>query len=313
MRHCKLSAKPHRQWISGDQLRHFADSQTTAHRLCSGPDAWAERLGEDVLIASPDDAARDALRAELRQWSEEHGLAWQRVFGKLLPRHNEERRAPSLLQGDPALPWQTVVAENGMRFGLDFAAGYSVGLFLDQRANRALLRGSGARRVLNTFAYTCSFSVAAALGGAETVSVDLSKKSLDRGRENFRLNGLDPAAHRFSPDDVLELLPRFARKGERFDAIILDPPTFSRGHEGRRFQAEADFEELLIAALELAAPQARLLLSTNCATLTPRALQTLARFALKTVRRTAEFFTTPELPDIPAEHAARTLWLRLKS
>ena len=206
---------------------------------------------------------------------------------------------------------ETVVQEAGMRFGLDFAAGYSAGLFIDQRANRALVCRRGAARLLNTFAYTCSFSVAAAMAGAETVSVDLSKKSIDRGRANFALNGLDQTKHRFIADDVLDVLPRLARRGEKFDAIVLDPPTFSRGNKGRKWQVENDFEDLLLATLELAAPKARILLSTNCTRLHRRALENIARFALKITRRAASFHQEPALPDIPAPFAAHTLWLFL--
>ena len=184
-------------------------------------------------------------------------------------------------------------------------------LFIDQRANRAFVRRAGVRRMLNTFAYTCSFSVAAAMEGAETVSVDLSKKSIDRGRANFALNGLDAAAHTFIADDVLDVLPRLARLGEKFDAIILDPPTFSRGNKGRKWQVEHDFEDLILAALELAAPKARVLLSTNCTRLDRRALEAIARFALKTTRRAATFHQEPPLPDVPAPFAAQTLWVCL--
>lgn len=268
-----------------------------------------------MLLSYKAEAVRDTTLAELREWSAEHDWAPARVFGKYLPRQNEERLAPLLLAGDSTAPLRTVVVENGMRFGLDFAAGYSAGLFIDQRANRAAIRHGGVRRLLNTFAYTCAFSVAAALGGAETMSVDLSKKSLDRGRENFALNGLDAAAenrHRFLADDVLEVLPHLARKGELFDAIILDPPTFSRGHRGRKFQVEHDFETLLIAALGLAAPRAKILLSTNCTRLSRRTLETIARFALKGTRRSANFHVESVLPDIPAEFTAQTLWLFLK-
>jgi 23S rRNA (cytosine1962-C5)-methyltransferase len=295
-------------------LAAFAEAGTDAHRLHTSPGAWVERFGGDVLISYKDAASLETTLAGLRDWSAQNGFRPARVFGKYLPRQNDERAAPSLIEGDPAAPLQTVVSENGMRFGLDFAAGYSAGLFLDQRANRALIRRSGVRRLLNTFAYTCSFSVAAALSGAETVSVDLSKKSLDRGRENFTLNALDATsgAHRFIADDVLDVLPRLARKGEKFDAMILDPPTFSRGNKGRKFQVERDMEELLLAALELAGPRARILLSTNCTRLNRRALETLARFALKAARRAADFHAEPPLPDIPANAAAQTLWLLVK-
>ena len=307
--------KPPEHWLGGDVLAAFAAAGTTAHRLCSAPGVWVERFADDVLISHMDDAARDTALAGLGAWSAEHGFAPRRVFGKHLPRQNEDRAAPVLLAGEAAAPLLTVVMENGMRFGLDFAAGYSAGLFIDQRANRALVRRGGVKKLLNTFAYTCSFSMAAALAGAETVSVDLSKKSLDRGRENFALNGLATTAenrHRFYADDVLDVLPRLVRKGELFDAIILDPPTFSRGHKGRKFQVEQDLETLLAAALVLAAPRAKILLSTNCTRLTRRALETLARHALKGVRRTADFHTEQPLPDIPPDAAAQTLWLLLR-
>jgi 23S rRNA (cytosine1962-C5)-methyltransferase len=303
---------PHLRWVDGPTLAAFAAAGTDAHRLCSSGEAWLERFGDDLLLSFKDEAARDLTLGALAAWEAEHGLTHRRLFAKFIPLKNDERIAPLLLEGDAALPLETTVRENGLRYGLDFAAGYSAGLFIDQRANRAFVRRSRVRRLLNTFAYTCSFSVAAALAGAETVSIDLSKKSLDRGRANFALNSLDPAAHRFLADDVLDVLPRLARRGERFDAIVLDPPTFSRGHQGRRFQVERDFEALLLAALEVAAPQARILLSTNCTRLTRAQLERIARFALKTQRLAAAFHAEPPQPDLPADLAAQTLWLTLK-
>lgn len=293
----------------------FAAAGTTAHRVHSEAEAWVERFGEDLLLSYQSEAARTRVMSALPGWAEECGCRYRRVFGKYLPRHNDERSAPVLIAGDASCPLTTVVEEYGMKFGLDFAAGYSAGLFIDQRANRAWIRRSGVKRMLNTFAYTCSFSVAAALEGAETVSVDLSRKSLDRGRENFALNDLAATperGHRFLADDVLEVLPRLARKGEAFDAIILDPPTFSRGSKGRKFQVERDLEALFLAALEVAAPHARILLSTNCTRLDRRALESIARFGLKAARRAGELHAEPELPDIPAGQAARTLWVSLR-
>src|SRR5437773_1144212 len=99
--------------------------------------------------------------------------------------------------------------------------------------------------------------------GATTVNIDLSKKSLERGRENFELNSLATIDHRFIADDLLAVLPRLARKGEKFDMIILDPPTFSRAPGGKTFHVENDFEKLLVNALELAERDSRILLSTT--------------------------------------------------
>lgn len=298
-------------WIAPELLAAFEAAETNAYRLHTSPGAWVERLGVDVLVSYKSDAARDATLAEFDAWSQESGFRPERVFTWFIPRQNAERIAPVLERGDAGASLESVVSEAGVRYGIDFAAGYSAGLFIDQRANRAFLRGMAPRRVLNTFAYTCSFSVVAALAGAETLSVDLSRKSLNRGKENFQLNGISQEGHRFIADDVLDVLPRLARRGEKFDAIILDPPTFSRGRQGRRWQVEQGMEELLLAALELAAPEALILLSTNCTRLSGQNLERIARFGLKVNRLRGETFRESPLPDFPPGEGAQTLWLRL--
>ncbi len=306
-----MRAAPHEFWLAGEALVALENTGTTAHRIFSSDACWIERYGSDVLVSYRDDLSRDAALRQLRIWSEKQSRPFRRVFSRFLPLQNHKRTAPVLVSGERDIQTASVAKESGISYSVDFTSGYSVGLFIDQRANRSYLRRARCRRVLNTFAYTCSFSVAAALGGAETTSIDLSKKSLDRGQQNFALNGLDPEKHRFCADDVLEVLPHLARKHELFDAIVLDPPTFSRGNKGRRFQVEHDFETLLVAALEVAAPHARVLLSTNCTRLDGGQLESLARFCLKGSRRAAKFHREPPLIDVPAQFAAQTLWLLL--
>ena len=218
-----------------------------------------------------------------------------------------------LLRGDAAAPLVTAIVENSIRYGLDFAAGYSAGFFIDQRENRGRVRRGQPRRLLNTFAYTCSFSVTGALAGAETVSIDLSRRSLTRGEENFRHNGLDPGAgaHRFIADDVQAVLPRLARRGDRFDTIILDPPTFSRNQSGEPFQVQRDFEKLVVGALDVAAPQAQVLLSVNHSAMRVTDLEQIARGALRIRGRSGKFTQAPALPDFPPGEGARTVWLEL--
>jgi 23S rRNA (cytosine1962-C5)-methyltransferase len=207
---------------------------------------------------------------------------------------------------------QTIATERHLKFGIDFGAGYSVGVFIDQRENRRYVRHIAPKRLLNCFAYTCSFSVSAACVGANTFNVDLSKKSLARGRENFALNNLPTIDHRFIADDVMDVLPRLARKGEKFDVIILDPPTFSRAPGGKTFQVENDFEKLLVNALELAERDSHILLSTNCSTLREHALEVMARYGLKATRRAAAFHRQPPLPDFPLGSGASSIWLILR-
>ena len=300
------------EWIDPDLHRDFVAQQTTALRLCTCPDGWVERFGVDVLISYKNDAALERLKTELCLWALNAGFQFRRVFARFLPKQNADREAPTMILGDPGTNVQSTVLERSLGYAVDFSAGYSVGLFIDQRENRRFVRDLAPKTLLNCFAYTCSFSVAAATVGATTVSIDLSKKSLARGRENFALNAVSTTDHRFLADDVMAVLPRLARKGEKFDAIILDPPTFSRSHKGRTFQVEQDFEGLLLAALEVAERRARILLSTNCSTLGDRALEVMGRFCLKATRRAGDFHREPPLPDFPPGVGAATVWLTLR-
>jgi 23S rRNA (cytosine1962-C5)-methyltransferase len=154
--------------------------------------------------------------------------------------------------------------------------------------------------------------VCAACNGADTLNVDLSKKYLARGRENFALNNLSTIAHRFITDDVRAVLSRLARRGEKFDAIILDPPTFSRSPEGKTFQVQDDFEDLLISALTVAERAAHILVSTNCSALGEPALKVMARYCLKETRRAAAFHRPLPLPDFPPRTGASSIWLALR-
>jgi 23S rRNA (cytosine1962-C5)-methyltransferase len=302
-----------REWISPEVWAAFDAQGTDAHRLASGADLWLERFGADLLLSYQAEAGRDAVLAELDERGAAYGYEPRRIFGKYLPQQAAERGAPVLLRGGTDAPMETEVSEAGTRYGLDFAGGYSAGLFIDQRANRARLRGWKPKRVLNTFAYTCSFSVVAAQAGAETVSVDLSRRSLTRGEENFQRNGLDPkAGHRFIADDVRAVLPRLARRGEKFDAIVIDPPTFSRNQAGEAFQVQRDFDQLVLLALEVAAPGARILLSVNHSAMRVADLELAARGALKVAGRGGRFEVGAALPDFPAGHGAKTVWLEVR-
>jgi 23S rRNA (cytosine1962-C5)-methyltransferase len=117
--------------------------------------------------------------------------------------------------------------------------------------------------VLNLFAYTCGFTVAAAAGGARsTVSVDASKGALAWGRANLEENGLASPAHSFIDDDVFEWLKLAGKRGERFDLVVLDPPSYATTKTSR-FSASDDYADLVARVLALIAPGGRLLACTN--------------------------------------------------
>jgi 23S rRNA (cytosine1962-C5)-methyltransferase len=305
-----IKAKP--RWIDAKVLRDFEAEGTDAHRLCTAAEGWVERFGRDILISYQTEATREQLLNELARWSKEEHFHFDRLFGRFLPRQSAAREAPHLLAGDSGDDLRTTVNERELRFGIDFGTGYSVGLFLDQRENRSYARKIAPERLLNCFCYTCSFSVAAAMAGAQTVNIDVSKKSLARGRANFALNGLRLTGHRFIPDDARSVLPRLARRGEKFDMIILDPPTFARAPRGKAFRIESDLEDVLRAALEIARHETRILLSTNCATLHADALEKIARHCLKTLGRAGSFHGQPRPVDFPAGRGASTIWLSLR-
>jgi 23S rRNA (cytosine1962-C5)-methyltransferase len=262
-------------WIGDAEVAKLVDEETSAHRVWTGRDAWVERFGEDFLISHPHG---DAVMAdELLIWANGVGLRLGRIFVRQLVKQPGERDVPRLVGGDAGADLSGVVTERGLRFAVDFGAGYSVGLFCDQRENRAYLETLRPRRVLNCFAYTGAFSVAAARAGAETLSVDLAKKALETGRRNLVLNDYEDAArHRFFVDDVFSVLPRLARRGECFDVIVLDPPTFSRGKGGRVFRFAENFPELVGLATALLTKGGRALLSTNLRELDAGALLELA-------------------------------------
>jgi 23S rRNA (cytosine1962-C5)-methyltransferase len=293
--------------------KKFEDEGTNAFRICTLSGAWIERLGVDLLLSYQEEALLPALLEWCEALPEVTGYFPERIFGRHLPVRNQERVSPVLLKGSSALPLCSTVTEAGVRFGLDFSAGYSAGLFLDQRHNRAWVRQNAKGRFLNTFSYTCSFSVCAALAGAETLSIDLSRKSLSRGEANFALNGLPLEKHRFFAADVRESFPRLARRGERFDTIILDPPTFSTSSTKGRFRVEDDMGELVQAALEVAAPRGRLLVSTNCTRLGVRELERICRMALRLRRLSGSFQASQPLEDFPRGAGASCVWLQLGS
>jgi 23S rRNA (cytosine1962-C5)-methyltransferase len=175
-----------------------------------------------------------------------------------------------VLGEEPPAKW--TVREGGIPYEIHLRGGYNVGLFTDMRAHRAgLLRFVRGARVLNTFAYTGSLSLAAARGGARAVtSVDLAAGPLAWARENFRLSGLDPeAAHlRWEVCDVFKFLERERAaahedpRRDSYDVVILDPPTVS-GARATSWAQKRDYPELIAAAAGLMPGGGHLWISSN--------------------------------------------------
>ena len=172
---------------------------------------------------------------------------------------------PEILFGDP--PTQRYsVREGSARYWIQLRELKHPGLFLDHAPLRKWLAGnSKGLRVLNTFAYTGSLSVAAGLGGATHVTtLDLSRPTVEWARANWQLNGLSESAADFIYGDNFEWLPKFHRKTREFDCVILDPPSFSRGNKGN-FSTSKDLVMLHESALDVLAEKGILITSLNSA------------------------------------------------
>ena len=235
------------------------------------------------------------------------------VYWKRLDARDQHQQPPVHWAGEP-VEGPFAVRENGLLYRIGFGGGYSQGIFLDQRENRLALRRRirPGMSVLNCFAYTCAFSLAAAAGGAGTTSVDLSRRSLDWGTENFRLNGLNPMPggdHHFLAGDVFEWLRRLARQGRRFDAVVLDPPTFSRDRKGRVFRVGDDFGELAALAAPLLVPGGALLCSSNARGLTTTGFRRMILSGLPPTTGGWQVFPAPMPPDFTGEHYLQAAWL----
>jgi 23S rRNA (cytosine1962-C5)-methyltransferase len=288
-------------------------AQTNAFRLIHGAGDGCEGLTVDVydrhLVAS--------LYTEQRGAREEAWLAalfelgYAGVYVKQRPKQanqlgDDERktRAPEHAVHGGDAPDEFAVLESGVPLLVRLGDGFSTGLFLDQRENRARFAAlASGRRVLNLFAYTCAFGAVAARAGARaTTNVDVSKAALERGKQNYALIAAEQLApdseHHFLARDVLEALPRMHKRGERFDLIALDPPSYASTKQGR-FSVERDYALLAAGALRLLNPGGTLLACANHARMTEQELA----LALEAARRSVGVRTLRlEFVPPPADH-----------
>ncbi len=240
----------------------------TAYRLVHGAADGVPGLAVDrfdhvaVIHAESADHLehwRHSLEEDLDEFSSAYVKIHPRRANQLSERQRRTNAAAEPLWGRPVEELEAF--ESGAHYLIKPGAGSSVGLFLDMREVRAWVHEvASGRRVLNTFAYTCSLGVSAMRGGAERVlNLDVSKAYLEWGAANYRLNDLAVDAHDFVFGDTFDWLGRFARREQRFDIVIVDPPSFSSSP----FSVVRDYERLVAAAARVVAPAGILLAATN--------------------------------------------------
>ena len=226
-------------------------------------DCWGESISVTLSCTSLKELLPPFLEAL------ERVFPYQNAVGHVRLPHGKQEYL-GVLKGE--FPERFVVQELGVQYWVHPQLSKDAGLFLDMRSLRAWLaqQGWSGKRMLNLFCYTGAFSVSAAIHGAkEVVSVDLSTSYLERARENFRLNSLTVEDHRFIDSDTFVALDRFRRKGEFFDTVLADPPSFSHSSHGT-WSVQKDLKRLVIACLRVLKPGGTLIIATNHGKMPPR-------------------------------------------
>ena len=250
--------------------RNWFDIPSDAMRLIHGesdglPGLIVDRYG-DTLVAQFTSAGAEKWKPVLAD-----ALLAHTGLSRLYERSDTSSRA---LEGLPEVKgWlrgsgdvELLLQENGWKLALNIAEGHKTGFYLDQRDSRRRFyeycRRRGFANILNCFSYTGGFTVAALAGlrdfagapGLQPVrvtSIDSSAMALEKAARNVQLNGFDSAAHPFVDADVNASLRDYVARGERFDAIVLDPPKFAPTvvHAERAARAYKDINRLAFKLL----------------------------------------------------------------
>lgn len=254
------------------------------------------------IFKTVDDQFLKALKAGLMEiaqsalWSEKQGQA-------IVIQHRYAEGAPSeVLLGD--LNSRPVVVESQLKYQLDIGRNQNTGLFLDMRYGRDWVKANAKHKnVLNVFAYTCGFSVAAIEGGADqVVNVDMSKGSLAKGRENHKLNGHNINQVKFLGYDIFRSWGKIKKMG-RYDLIIIDPPSFQKGS----FALTKDYKRILRKLPELLAEDGQVLACVNSPQVTCDFLIDGMKEEAPTLNFVERLENPPEFADVDSEASLKVM------
>ena len=202
-----------------------------------------ERWG-NLILARPDPQVI---------WDEEKSNLWNKVDAKYI-RSNTGGGSWQII--NPKMPNEFIVKYQDLAFKLKLMGFKHTGLFPEQAVNwnliRDLIRNENREvKVLNLFAYTGAATVAALKEGASVVHVDSSRGMVDWAKENVKLNNLEDKKIRFIVDDCLKFVKREIKRGNKYDIILMDPPSFGRGSKHEVWQVEKDLYNLVKLCSEL--------------------------------------------------------------
>ena len=265
--------------------------ETTALRLLHGEgdgcpgfviDEYGLRSGERIAVLRLDGEGAAAFYERIREPI--HGLLRDQGFTGLLERRDRRSGMGPTLGFGEVPEGRVTVHEHAMQLVGDLWEGQKTGLFLDHRESRRRVRElARGRRVLNLYAYTGGFSVAAGLGGASTVkSVDIAPEAIALAEATWAANGLDPARHTGVSDDCRDFL---VEDRDRYELVISDPPSFAP-RESALESALAAYEGLHARCLERLVPGGLLVAASCSSHVSPEAFHgTLATASASVGRR----------------------------
>ncbi|OEE83297.1 methyltransferase, partial [Vibrio cyclitrophicus FF160] len=233
-------------------------------------------------------------------WQSKHGTS-------IVLQHRYADGAPSeVLWGE--LNDSPVVVEHGLKYQLDIGRNQNFGLFLDMRNGRQWVQDNAKdKNVLNLFAYTCGFSVAAIAGGArQCMNVDMSRGSLNKGRDNHRLNDHDMRSVNFLGYDIFKSWGKI-KKGGPYELVIIDPPSFQKGS----FALTKDYKKILRRLPELLTEGGEVIACVNSPAVSPNFLiETMAEEA-PSVEFIERLDNPPEFVDVDLDSSLKVLRFKI--
>jgi 23S rRNA (cytosine1962-C5)-methyltransferase len=267
---------------------------------------WLQGVLLVALFREPAEEELEGLQAMLLELADSD--VGQLIEALLLQHRYRPDSGVDWVKGTPQN--QRQVQEDGLHYLLDLGRNQNSGLFLDMRYGRQWVRAQAAgKRVLNLFAYTCGFSVAALAGGASAVvNLDMARAALNRGRENHRLNGHRLDGVNFLDHELFKSWGKVRKLGP-YDLIIIDPPSFQKGS----FVLSRDYQKILRRLPELLNPDGQVLACVNDPAVGPAFLIEGMAEQAPQLRFVERLENPPEFADIDPDAALKALVFRLQA
>ncbi len=186
----------------------------------------------------------------------DHGDLLAKYNGNINAQYIRSKSGGGHWENLKATPASWIVNYKNLKFNIKQMGFKHTGLFPEQAVNWDFMidkikRSKRDIKVLNLFAYTGGASVACLYAGASVVHVDSSRGMVDWAKENVKLSGLEDKSIRYIVDDVIKFVKREIRRGNKYDAIIMDPPSYGRGANGEVWDIETDLFPLVELCVEL--------------------------------------------------------------